>query len=184
MLPKFFYNIESDVSLNCCNGWPRWSNQFAAKGSDEDRIILTAKELTLKLERDMAYDRWVRAFRSYKVRPKLMRWQVIQILNESHSTKSRKDWWPKYKDAVFRVFVNPHVEYSADDNKSWYVLSPEDTFLVHAYERESRGLPVARRFTWKWIPHEKQLRQMLLVPVQCCRHLRHETTAGSLPAGL
>jgi hypothetical protein len=184
-LPEFFYDINSRVTLNSYMNRPRWVNEFSSPDNEEeDRIILTPSELTAKYDRDRAYDTWVRSFRKYKIRPKLMKWQVVQILESAHSSTSSKDWWPKYRDALFRVFVTPHVDYNGKDHKSWYVLSPEDAFLVHCYERESRGIGVPKRYSWIWVPQQKALRQMLLVPVECCRHWRHETKAGHLPEGL
>ncbi len=184
-LPEFFYDINSRVTLDSYMNRPRWVNEFSSpQNEEEDRVILTASELTAKYDRDRAYAKWVSSFKRFKIKPRLMKWQVIQILGTDHSSEESRDWWPGYRDALFRVFVTPHVDYNGKDNKSWYILSPEDAALVHAYERERRGVSVPKRYSWIWIPNQKQFRQMLLVPVECCRHWRHETTGGALPKGL
>ncbi len=183
MLPKYFYDAEGIVTLEAYGNRPRWYDEYADP-QGESRLILTPKELRGRAERDRAYRDWQKLF-APRVRPSIMKWQMIRVLDVAHPNRSRSDWWREYREAVFRVFVNPHYEYDRwHRNNGYYILAPEECFLVHAWEAERRGYSVPRRSSFKYVCPVPEFREMLIVPVVCCKHMRHETTAGQLPVGL
>lgn len=153
--------------------------------------MLTPAELRDRYQRNEAYRAWLRKFRfmGEKLKGKQMKWQVVQILSSSHAQRSELDWWDEYRDAVFRVFVQPETRYSkyVNDHVQWYVLSPEDCELVHRHKAKQKGITIPPRNALegeRYISKHPQARGCLMVPVECCRHFRHETTAGRLAEGL
>ena len=193
-LPYYFYDINAMLP----NGRRRWFDEFA----DSAPSIVQIKDLDSayalsKANRNIAYSRWQAAFFIKTptgqcipmFQPKQLKWQVIQILSFKHSESSNKDWWEPYQDALFRVFVNPETVYDekTGEHKQWYLLSPEDGYLVNRYEIEQKSpsLP-PRDFDGqeKYLSADPRLRCARFVPVECCRHWRHETTGGQLPEGL
>lgn len=172
-LPSYFYDITHPA---------RWVDPYVS-ASNEERLILSPQEIADKNARNRAYAEWLSKF---NLKGKQMVWQVIQILEIKHSEYNGREWWDRFRDCVFRAFVQPEHVYDSKYFKSWYVLSPEDCYLVNRYNLERLGpqLP-PRDFTKeKYISTDKRLRRALLVPVESCRHWRHETTAGRLPDGL
>jgi hypothetical protein len=182
MLPRCFYDINAPVTCAGYNGEIRWWDKFSHPDGEE-RLVLTEQEWEERATRDAHYRAWLSKF---PVKPKNPKWQVIQILTSDHSERQSRQWWDRYRDCVFRAYVNPEVKYCTirKDHKSWYVISPEDCYLMQAYEAEQRGFTVPNRRTFQFISPMKALRAARLVPVECCRHFRHETTAGQLPGGL
>ena len=153
--------------------------------------------MRLKAARNEAYSKWLASFfdvgphgeyRPY-LQSKQMLWQVIQIMKRDHSENNENDWWEDYQDSLFRVFVSPETFYcdKTNDHKQWYLLSPEDSYLVNKYELESKyGSLSPRDYLGRerFLSADRRLRRARLIPVECCRHWRHETTAGELPTGL
>lgn len=192
-LPRYFYSLEA----NFPDGRKRWFDEF----SDPAPSIIQPKDLDIgfqnrKHARNEAYSRWQAAFFTKGTdgeleplfRAKNMKWQAIRILSFRHSESTSKDWWEMYQDAVFRVFVSPETVYdkATGEHKQWYLLSPEDSYLVNRHELEQKGPVDPRDYNGRerFLSANKILRRARLVPVECCRHLRHETTAGVLPEGL
>lgn len=194
LLPSYFYDINAMLP----EGRPRWVDEFA----DEAPSVLQLKDFDVgyarrKRERNIAYSKWlaskfVRDPQGNPVgifKPKQMIWQAIRILERAHSENNSLDWWGDYRDAVFRVFVQPETLYDhySREHKQWYVLSPEDSYLVNRREIEKAGeiLP-PREYNGRerWLSGDVRLRTTRVVPVECCHHLRHETTGGVLPEGL
>jgi hypothetical protein len=141
--------------------------------------------------RNGSYRKWLGAFNfmGKPLKGKQMSWQVIQVLSTGHAQQSSKDWWGPYQDCVFRVFSQPETRYSkyVADHVQWYVLSPEDSELVNRWEAKKKGVDAPPRSALKgerYISIHPNLRKARLIPVECCRHFRHETTGGTLPGGL
>ncbi len=180
------------------DGKQRWFDEFSnpyphiVQLDHMDPTFMRKKAL-----RDALYMRWQQGFferspTGDKVpyfKPRQLKWQAIRILRFQHSEKSDRDWWEHYQDAVFRVFVNPHTHYDSNsrEHKQWYLLSPEDGYLVNRYELERNGNNVPPRqynVNEEFFSADPRLRMARFVPVECCHHLRHETTGGELPEGL
>ncbi len=56
--------------------------------------------------------------------------------------------------------------------------------LVNRFEVEKTGEQLAprdRRGRERFLSADRRLRRARLIPVECCHHLRHETTGGILP---
>ena len=186
MVPHYFYDAEGIVKLE---GFPihkRWADPYVDPSTDERRLILTEQERMERGMRDTVYAAWLKQFAGYGIRGKQMMWQAVRITDTEHQFASNTDWWTDYIDCVFRVFQEPHTAYSPrmEQHIQYYILCPEDTFLVHCYNRFKEGHPYPKRDSFKWLPKEPEFRKMLMVPQQCAPHMRHETTGGVLPEGL
>lgn len=193
-LPYYFYDITSTLP----DGTRRWVDEFAPVSD----VLVTPKETSrsyihARNKRNAAYEEWLRlfTFKDQYGNPQPLfkqgqwKWQAIQVMTIKHSESNRKDWWDHYQDALFRVFLNPQTIYDREtgEHKQWYLLSPEDCYLVNKHELEKNGptLPPRDKLGEEMhISKDKRLRQARLIPVECCRHWRHETTAGKLPEGL
>lgn len=158
----------------------------------QEQQILDPNILRYRKARDVAYGLWQTHF---GLKPKKAKFQLVQILTPDHSERSRftgffgaKDWWPPFQDCLFRVFVEPQTFYDDDlkVHKQWYVLCPEDSELVLRYEMDQKGFiqPPRNLITEKYFSSNSNINYPLAVPVECCRHFRHETTAGHVPIGL
>lgn len=169
-LPPEFYSITHPK---------RWVDPYAG------RLVLTPTEIADKNHRNEAYTKWIGNLKP-RIKGKQMLWQAIRVLTWKHSERSGNEWWDRYCDAVFRVFVNPETVYDGVYYKQWYLLSVEDCYLVNRYEMEKSGptLPPRDWITEKHVSTNKRLRRALMIPCESCEHLRHDTFAGKLPEGL
>lgn len=160
----------------------RWQDEFASQDG-EDRLILSPQEIIAKGRRQTAYIKWLQ---KHRLPPRQCRFQAIQILSAKYGDSQRNDWWPRYRDCIFRVFVQPYTEYQGLVHRQWYILAPEDCETINRFEAEERGRHYAPRYSIgeRFFSNHKELRKVKLVPVECCRHWRHETTGGRLPEGL
>lgn len=189
-------NYLKDINALLPDGRMRWFDEF------KDATILAPSiqpgvpnDMTLKDERNICYAKWLAAFcvssdkgTAPMLAPKQMIWQVVQVMSFKHSESNSNDWWEPYQDCLFRVFVQPETIYHNNgEHKQWYLLSPEDCYIVNKIELEAAGnaLP-PREYNGRerWLSGDRRLRRARLIPVECCRHWRHETTAGELPEGL
>lgn len=182
MIPRYFLDLNAITP----RGDLRWVDQFVT-GTGDERKVLTPTEIRNKKVRNLAYNRWQKSFlvsHNIKVRENL--WQAIRVHSFNHATPTRKDWWENFQDALFRVFVQPHTEFSGNDHRQWYILCPEDCELVNRYllETKHNNTLSPRGLGEEYISKDKRLRMMRLIPVECCKHMRHETTAGVLPSEL
>lgn len=180
-LPPHFYDITHPK---------RWTDTFSTP-QGEERRVLTPFEMKERYMRNECYKAWLRSFKfmGSDLKGKQMKWQVVQILGRNHAQTSELDWWDDYRDAVFRVFVQPETRYSkyVRDHVQWYLLCPEDCELVARYEAKKKGITIPPRAALggeRWMSRYPEARRALLVPVECCRHFRHETTGGKLAEGL
>ena len=178
MLPNYFYDLDA---VNPHTNEPRWACPYALDDHNDTFIINPAqiRRNTRRNARDKAYRRWMESF---NIRPKIMRWQAIRVLTNKHSEQHSSDWWDNYQDALFRVFVNPETirDKHTRDWKQWYILSPEDTWMINAHEATERGDSFAPRSSFHVISREPHMRAMRIIPVECCHHLRNETKGGEL----
>lgn len=193
-LPSYFYSLDGILP----DGTQRWYDEFA----DESDTIWTPGEASSsykrrRYERNVAYSKWQASFCTRApdgsmvpmFKPKMMKWQAIRVLAFKHSESSSRDWWENYQDAIFRVFIQPETVYAkyTGEHKQWYLLCPEDCFLVNRYEAQKNNpslKPRDRKKVEKWLPLGREMRRARLIPVECCHHLRNETTGGVLPEGL
>jgi hypothetical protein len=155
------------------------------KDGGGERAILTPDEFLEKESRDAAYVRWINRFKG--LTPKPMNWQLIRVHGTKHSSNQRKlPWWDRFQDCVFRVFTHPQGVYDRTGWQQWYLICPEDCELVNRHRLREKGVSHGPRspLKEKWISASKDVRKALLIPVECCKHYRHETTAGVLPEGL
>lgn len=177
MLPGYFYTLNHPM---------RWVDPYISSDGS-DRQVLTPSELRARAARNETYKRWLAKFR-FKGEPlkgKKMSWQAIQVMGTQHAERSELDWWGDYRDAVFRVFMQPETRKCAvtGDWVQWYILCPEDSEMVLRYEAKEKGIHPAPRKAMKgerFISKDKRVSKALLIPTECARHWRHETTAGEL----
>lgn len=163
----------------------RWVDPFAMADGSE-RLVLTPAELRGKAERDRAYTHWLNR---RGIKSKRCIFQVVQILESSNYEGIHNPWWSPWRDACVRVFVQPETIYDefTKEHVQWYVLAPEDSELLYRIEMDRKGFPQPPRNAMegeRWVSKNPNLRRARLVPVECCKHLRHETSAGRLPVGL
>lgn len=194
LLPDYFYNINARLP----DGRTRWFDEFADPAPS---IIQPGKDLNpqflkARAQRNEVYSRWLAAFFTEHegnfvplIKPKQMVWQAIRIHKADHSENNANDWWDPFQDAVFRAFVSPETVYcyTSGEHKQWYLLSPEDCYLVNCWYALKAGRHIPHREIWgreKYLSGEPDLRKARLVPVECCMHMRHETSGGILPEGL
>ncbi len=194
-LPRYFYNLDANLP----DGRKRWFDEFSDSypsiyqpGKDNNPYFLKNRA-----DRNEAYARWQAAFFSRGTdgsfipafKPKMFKWQAIRVLSFKHSESSERDWWENYQDCVFRVFVEPETVYDqvTGEYKQWYLLSPEDGYLVNRHEIESKNASLPGREYLgreRWLSADKRLRRARFIPTECCHHLRNETTAGKLSTEL
>ena len=183
ILPKYFY----DLNLMTDEGRPRWVDNFVPNNF----IVMPPKTELMhmfgKAERNGAYSKWLASFSQTLptgdivpyLKPGQFKWQAIRILNAKHSETNKKDWWPNFQDAIFRVWLNPQTIYDevTGEHKQWYLLSPEDGYLVNRYELEKTGVALnARDYDGyeRYLSGDRRLRRARLIPVECCHHLKNE----------
>lgn len=184
-LPYYFYSLDSTLP----DGKERWFDEFS---DDSPHVIRPGMDdnisyLRRRSARNEAYSRWQAAFFVRGpdnefipiFKPKMMKWQAIRVLAYKHSESHKNDWWEHYQDALFRVFVQPETFYDdiTGEYKQWYLLSPEDGYLVNRYELEKKGptLPPRDRDGREvYLSADRRLRKALFIPTECCHHLRNE----------
>lgn len=175
-IPSYFYS---------CTDPRRWVDPFSNL-QGEERLVMTPFEIIQRGRRDEAYMAWMRKFR---LPPRKCVFQVVQCMNFHHSyANPKKDWWDRYRDCLFRVFVMPYTHYESNvkQHYQWYILCPEDSEMLLRYEYDKKGIYIPKRdpISEPWISSDKRIRKLRMLPVEACRHWRHETTGGVLPEGL
>jgi hypothetical protein len=174
-LPAHFFTI---------NHPERWFDNYAGPDGDE-RLVLTPSESRDKYARDRAYNDWLT---KHGMPSRLCKFQVVRVLKFKWQLSNRKDWWERYQDCLFRVFVMPFNQYSkrTRDHIQWYILCPEDSMMTLRWELEEAGHNPPPR-DWaaeRHISGISSISRIRLIPTECCKHYKHETTAGILPQGL
>ena len=174
---KYFYTLHHPR---------RWIDNLTTP-QGEERVILSPSEMTFRYQRNMAYSDWLKrfSFKGEKLKGKKMQWQAIQVMEKFHSENRSDDWWHPYLDCIFRVFLQPETRWCAvtGDWKQWYVLCPEDSEMVLRSQAKEEGIHIPERSALegeRFFSKDKRLRKCLLIPTECCRHWRHETTAGKV----
>lgn len=195
LLPYYFYDIMAVMP----DGRRRWFDEF----SDESPEIWKPHEdinyLRRRSSRNEAYSKWIASKFGIDaegnptpyLKSKQMKWQVIRVhnLEDPENGGTGNLWHDHYRDAVFRVFVQPETFYytPAGQHIQWYLLSPEDSYLVNRFEIEKKGASLPpRQYNGRerWLSADKRLRTARLIPVSNCQHMRRETSGGILPPGL
>lgn len=173
---EYFTNASARITLPGFGNQPRWFDPWALKEPSE----LELWEARAQQERDAAYRKYLNAFDKGG---RQMKWQVVRVHNRNHAHITTSDWWQDYRDCVFRVWMQPTTTYSnyVRDHVQHYILCPDDTYLTHCFERHRKGLSYPPRSSFKWISPHKDLRRMRVIPVEVCKHFRHETEGGKLP---
>ena len=180
--PQYFYDIHGITD----EGKARWEDEYACvKG-----VVIPGKtdEPRWRAERgvrNMIYDWWQSRF-PFRHRQNIF--QAIRIIKHEWE-EPISGWWDAYQDCVFRVFVEPHTQYdeATGEHIQFYILCPEDAYLVNRNEIQKQGAQVPTREYHgdeKWISKHPPLRSARIVPTKACHHYRHETTGGVLPSGL
>jgi hypothetical protein len=185
ILPKYFYDLDAITD----EGRPRWVDEYA---DPAPHVIqpgdLNPFRLRAKAARNEWYAKWAAAFCAKtpdgnyvpKLKPGIFTWQAIRVLRATHSETNRhKDWWPNYQDCLFRVFIQPQTLYCdrTGEHKQWYLLAPEDSYLVNRYEKEQKAGPQRPREyagRERYLSADPDLRKARVIPVECCHHLRNE----------
>jgi hypothetical protein len=183
-LPHYFY----DLSAITDEHRPRWVDEFA----DPAPSVIQMRDmnpffLKARSDRNVAYSKWIAAFSHTApdgslvphLKPGLFKWQAIRVLEANHSETTRQDWWPNYRDCLFRVWLNPQTIYdqASGEHKQWYLLSPEDCYLVNRHEALAAGTSLdPREYSGreKYLSGERRLRRARLIPTECCHHLINE----------
>lgn len=184
-VPDYFKSFDKPITLpGFEHHRERWFDEWGHINSEEAEAMLPRRDKLLRGRRDKAYRRYIGAFSD--IRPGVPKFQVIRVHDYQHANTSKHDWWRDYMDCVFRVWVNPHTIYNKKKNQhmQYYIICPEDIYLMHCAERHEKGLSFPKRTSFKYISPHKELRKLRVIPVECCKHFRHETTGGALPEGL
>lgn len=187
LLPKYFYDINAIVPGNPPK--PRWVDEFSDLSSDFLAIAASKARYDERDDRNRVYTNWLNAF-APTVSSKKMLWQAVRVVDFKPIEDTGKEWYKNYRDCVFRCFLNPETVICpiTKEYRQFYVLSPEDCYLVNRFEAESLALPglKPRDYTGKekWISSDRRLRMLRAIPSENCSHMRHETSGGVLPAGL
>lgn len=185
LMPAYFYDLNAVTDERRL----RWVDEFA---DFAEHIVQPGKDnnpayMRARYERNVNYSKWLASFFSRTpdgqfashLKPGMMKFQAIRVLHAVHSETNSIDWWPNYRDCQFRVFINPQTFYDEDtgEHKQWYLLSPEDCYLVNRQEIIRKGgTPPAREYDGRerYFSGDKNLRKARLIPVECCTHLRNE----------
>lgn len=174
---RYFYTLDHPS---------RWVDPYATP-QGEKRQVLTPAELRDRYARNTAYAAWLRrfTFRGQPIKAKNMQWQAVQVLSKYHSENRPDDWWHDFLDCIFRVWVTPETRkcQRTKDWKQWYVVCPEDSELINRSLLKHRGVSIPPRQVLqdeRYFSKDKRLRRCMLIPTECCRHWRHETTAGKV----
>ncbi len=186
LLPKYFYDLDGMTDERRL----RWADEFADAAPhiiQPTRGDLNIHRLRAKQRRNAWWAKWCAAFCVRtptgdvvpKLKPGVFLWQAIRVLRSDHSEKNRIDWWDRYQDCLFRVFVNPQTLYcnTSGQHKQWYLLSPEDSYLVNRYEKEQKAggqRPRDYGGSERYLSADPDLRRARVIPVECCHHLRNE----------
>lgn len=177
-LPIYFTNPEYPITLD---GFPantgRWVDLYASIDGGDIQLELDQYGRMHKAARDVAYQHWLR---QHGIRPRLQRFQAIRVLSDEHSEKMDRDWWRDYKDAIFRVFMNPYTHYEGSSWKQWYILAPEESFLTRVYEARKKGYPAPDRTDFALICPNPEFAKLRMIPTECCQQIWHETKGGEI----
>jgi len=164
----------------------RWVDPWARDDGKGERLVLSASEFAERGDMRRHYSSWLvrRGLKNMN-----HRFQVIQVMTSHHSEFSRFQWWNRYQDCLFTAWVTPQTVYCnyTKAHKQWYVVCPEDSEMVLRFELKEKGNPAPPRSAAKgekWVSRIKAINQALIIPVECCRHFRHETTKGEIPANI
>lgn len=173
---KYFTDLSARITLPGFDNQVRWFDQWALS----DPATMSIHEARLMKERNDTYKQYLARYDLGRRQPK---WQVIRVHNRNHANFNKVDWWQDYQDCLFRVWMQPYTAYSnyVRDHVQHYILSPDDIYLTHCFERHQKGLSYPPRKSFKWVSPHKPLRKLRTIPVEVCKHFRHETTAGVLP---
>jgi hypothetical protein len=186
LMPEYFYALDAMTDEKRM----RWVDEFA---DFADSIVQPGKDnnpryMKARYDRNVAYSKWIAAFFVKdpatgechgSLKGGLMKWQAIRVLSAAHTDTNSRDWWPNYRDCVFRVFLQPQTFYdhATGEHVQWYLLSPEDCYLVNRQEIIRKGgTPPTRDYAdvERFLSADPNLRRARLIPVECCHHLRHE----------
>lgn len=187
LLPKYFYDINAIVPGNPPR--PRWVDEFTDLNSDFIDIVASKARHEERDDRNRVYANWLKGFEP-TVSPKRPLWQAIRVIDDKPIERNGNEWFSNYRDAIFRCYVNPETIID-EATKAWrqfYILSPEDCYLVNRYEAEALGISGLKPRDYngkeKWISSDRRLRMLRAIPTECCSHLRNESFAGKLLEGL
>lgn len=187
LLPAYFYDLNAITDENRS----RWTDQYSEfaehiyqPGKDDNLAYMKAR-----MARNVAYSKWLASFSSRDpvtkefipyLKPGLMKFQAIRVIDSKDPvTGSRRMWWDPFRDCQFRVFINPQTFYddATKEHVQYYLLCPEDGYLVNRYEVQKAGhsLP-PREYDGRevYLSADKRLRRARLIAVANCTHLRNE----------
>lgn len=174
---RYFYTLHDPM---------RWLDPYATPQGDQRRV-LTMAELKDRHARNQAYSAWLKrfTFQGEPLKGKTMLWQAIQVMSKHHSDNRSDDWWHPFLDCLFRVWMTPETRKCpvTKDWKQWYVVCPEDGELINRSLLKHQGISIPPRQALegeRYFSKDKRLRRCMLIPTECCRHWRHETTAGKV----
>jgi len=109
----------------------------------------------------------------------------VRVLRFKYAESGKRDWWEHFQDAALRVYVQPLTAFDdkLQQHIQFYMLCYEDAELVNRFFLEKAGTIIEPRnpITETHVSDDKRLRKMRVIPVECCQHERHNTTAGKLP---
>lgn len=183
-VPSYLKSFDLPITLDGFAGFnQRWADPWGHINNEIRESLMTPTQMIERGERDLVYRKYLSRF---GLKAGTCKFQAIRVHDYSHTNVTSRDWFKEYRDCVFRVWVNPHTIYNSTykTHYQYYVLCPEDIFLLHCLERAEKGFPYPPRRSFKHICPHAPLRKIRMIPVECCKHYRHETTGGQLPGEL
>jgi hypothetical protein len=179
-IPDYFFDISSPL---------RWTDSYSwsdVTGTEEERMVLTPAELADRARRNQTYTKWLNR---HKIRSKPFKFQRVRVIRDQYKLTSGRDWWPAFHAAIFTVFMMPENFRQGKDLIQFYVLCPEDCYLLSRFEYEKfdASLPprsfIENRYAVKDPKYPEKATNLYVLPTRCAHHLKNETAAGKLEYG-
>ena len=164
----------------------RWVSE---KNYETTSLLLDKHTLRDMLaRRNVAYRRWLKF---WGVPNRRIQWQEIVVTEDraSHHQTTKDYFFLRFIEGKFTVFLNPISFQDKGTGKvyQYYLLSPEDSYLVALQLHKDKGIWVPHRAIEGdelYLPKDPELSIPRVIPVEMCRQIRHFTTAGVVEAPL
>lgn len=162
----------------------RWAPEEELKPEQRPESFSDDNVRMYCFERNRRYKVWLQ---HWMLPSKQHRFQAVRILDWQDSGHDcTKDYWFKmFIEGMFYVYQSPLSLREEKTNKiyQYYLLSPEDAYQVNVELDLLNDKMIPKRSVTDelYISKHQHLTTPRIVPVELCRHVRHETIGGQLP---